>query len=471
MLAPIDIAGGQVSGVDDLGSAASTVVNWEADESGVVRPRPPLVTHTLSNVTATTVIGSVVWSTYLVTVTDNRYVWSVSQALPEVGEARSTATTTTQVEGDLRVTFALGDSYVYMAGGGQIQRWGPSLATSEVLSSSPRCTHVAALSNYLVANDIDNPDQFKWSDIGEGDWTTWPAANFNTADARPDPIVGIFENTNELFVFGQQTLQVYAPGADPLLPFEVASTINTGLGAPYAFTRLDEQVVFLDDKRRVVIGDGRSNAPISDAIQKDLRDLTTISDCWMYREERGQHSSLVVRFPTEGRTFVYSLKSQRWSERQKYTAPFQGDWPVNTYSYWPARDYHMFGSTVSGFYRFGTSGQELSAPLVCERTTGWSDFGTPNKKRSARIQATMRRGTAAEGATPGAFELRKQDDDGPWSDWTQLSVGTPSDYRQTMFAYVGGVFRRRRYGMRYSNTEDFSLVSMHDDVTDLEAQE
>jgi hypothetical protein len=191
----------------------------------------------------------------------------------------------------------------------------------------------------------------------------------------------------------------------------------------------------------------------------------------MYREERGQHSSLVVRFPTEGRTFVYSLKSQRWSERQKYTAPFQGDWPVNTYSYWPARDYHMFGSTVSGFYRFGTSGQELSAPLVCERTTGWSDFGTPNKKRSARIQATMRRGTAAEGATPGAFELRKQDDDGPWSDWTQLSVGTPSDYRQTMFAYVGGVFRRRRYGMRYSNTEDFSLVSMHDDVTDLEAQE
>jgi hypothetical protein len=33
------------------------------------------------------------------------------------------------------------------------------------------------------------------------------------------------------------------------------------------------------------------------------------------------------------------------------------------------------------------------------------------------------------------------------------------------------VFRRRRYGMRYSNTEDFSLVSMHDDVTDLEAQE
>jgi hypothetical protein len=165
------------------------------------------------------------------------------------------------------------------------------------------------------------------------------------------------------------------------------------------------------------------------------------------------------------------LKSQRWSERQKYTAPFQGDWPVNTYSYWPANDYHLFGSATSGFYRFGTSGQELGAPLVCERTTGWADHGTPNKKRSGRIQAIMRRGTAAEGATPGALEIRKQDDGTPWSAWQQMSVGTPSDYKQVMFAYMGGIFRRRRYGVRYSNTEDFSLVSLYDDVRDLEAEE
>jgi len=468
-LTPVPIADGQVSGVDDLGAAASSVVNLDIDEAGINRPRPPLNTHSVTGLGASPVIGSVHWNGYLIVVTADRYIYSIPDALPTVATARSTSTATTQLEGSAsRVTFALGEDYVYIAGGGQIQRWGPSLATSEVLSNSPPCTHICALGNYLIANDLDNPDRIRWSDIGEGAWTSWPAANFTTVDARPDPVLGVYENANELYVLGDETCQVYGLGADPTLPFEVVATTNTGLGATYAATRLDDRFAFFDDKRRIVVGDGRSVEVISDAIQKTLRDLTTVSDCWMYREERGQHSYIVVRFPTEVRTFAYHMKTQRWSELKKYTAPFQGDFPVSSYTYWPRHNYHMFGSTAAagGLYRYGT-GQELSSPLVCERITGWQDFGSAERKQSNEIRVVMRRGTAAQGATPGALEIRRQCDDGPWSEWQQISIGVPSDYAQVKRVFMRRIFRRCRYHLRYSNTDNTSIVALYDDVTPL----
>ena len=469
MITPVPINDGQVSGVDDLGSAPSSVVNWEADEAGINRPRPPLNTHTVTGLPASAVIGTTWWNGYLIIVTADRYIYTIADALPTVAIARSTSTTTTQVEGSqTRVTFAHGASYVYIAGGGRIQRWGPSIVTAERLTSSPYCTHVAAIGNYLVANDLDATDRFRWSDIGEGAWSTWPAANFTVPDARPDPVVSVFENANELYIFGDETCQVYALGSDPTLPFETVSTTNTGIGASYAAARLDERFAFMDDKRRIVVGDGRSVQVISDAIQKTLRDLTTVSDCWMYREERGQHSYVVARFPTEARTFAYHLKAQRWHELKKYTAPFQGDFPVSSYTYWPRHNYHMFGTTSAsgGLYRYGT-GQELSSPLVCERVTGWQDFGTGDRKQSNEIRIVMRRGTAAQGATPGALEVRRQCDDGPWSEWQQVSVGVPSDYAQVKRVFMRRIFRRCRYHLRFSTTEDTSIVSLSDDITPL----
>jgi len=475
MLQQVDIASGQVSGVDDLSPAASSVINWEADEAGISRPRPGLASYTTTDAGSTASIGLLRWKTNLVNVTADRYVRVLSDAAPTAFSVVSTSTTSTQVTGTApRVTFALGDQYVYMAGGGQIQRWATITAAPDTLTSSPGIvTHIAILGNRLIANDTANPNAFFWSDIGEPAFTSWPSGNASTADARPDPIVALAENTNELFIWGTETTQVYTVGVDPTLPFDSAATTNVGLAAPYAFCRLEQQFAWLDNDVRIVIGDGRTINSISDAIQKTLRNLTAISDCWMYREARGQQLLLVVRFPTERRTFVYDLKGQKWiGERAYYSAPFNtADWPAATYAYWPPYRYHMFGSTSSGLMRLDEdSRQDLGGALVCERTTGWNDFGTRNAKRAGRLRVTMRRGLAAQGATPGALEVRVQDDDKPWSTWKQFSVGAPEDYRQYLDTFgTAGIFRRRRYGVRYSNTENASLEAIHDDVDSLEA--
>lgn len=475
MLQPVDISSGQVSGVDDLASTPSSVINWETDEAGVNRPRPGLATYTLTGLGTSPVIGMERWKNYIILVTTDRKLWAISDANPGIVLPLSDSTTATQLEGVLRPVFALGEASIYVTGGGHIQYWS-GLGLSVVISASPVCSHICSIGQRLVANIIDDATQastFLWSDIGEGAWTTWPVANSANAEARPDPIVGLSENTSELYIWGTETMQAYGIGSDPTFPFEQVSTVNIGLAAPYAFTRMDSDFAFLDTRRRIVISDGRSAEPISDAIQRDIRGFTTISDCWSYREERGQQSLLVVRFPTERRTFIYDLKAKRWAERDYYSSPFHVDWPVGAHAYWPSLNTHIFGSTLAagGVLKFDeTSRQDIAGPLVCDRVTGWQDFGTINRKRSSRLRVVMRRGTSTQGSTPGALEVRTQNDGYPWSTWKQISIGTPDDYRQAMDVFgCNGVFRRRRYNFRYSTTENTSLVAVQDDVTDLGA--
>jgi len=45
MLQPVNIAEGQVSGVDSLSSLSPSVVNFDIDESGANAPRPPIGTR------------------------------------------------------------------------------------------------------------------------------------------------------------------------------------------------------------------------------------------------------------------------------------------------------------------------------------------------------------------------------------------------------------------------------------------
>lgn len=470
---PVTISDGQVSGVDSLSSAASSVINWEVDRAGINVPRGPLTDLGITNLAASPIIGGDRWSAYTVWASADRTLCAVPASSPTAAVSLSTSSSSTKLEGTAaRATVVAGQSSVYFAGGGRVQYWNPALATSTVLAASPSCTHIASIGQRLVANNVAVPNNFYWSDIGEGAWTSWPAANFANADARPDPIVGIFENLNELLVFGDSTLQVYAVGSDPTFPFSQIATINTGLAAPYAAIRLDENIAYLDDRRRIVISDGRTIESISDAIQSDLRGLGTISDCFMYREERGTFSKLVVRFPKAMRTFAYDLNAKYWTERSYYSSPLQADYPVGAYVYWPSLNYHMVGSSLAGggLYQIAsTPGAELSSSLVCERVTGWHDHGSDNRKRSTRIRATLRRGTGTLNSNPGALELRVQNDDSGWSSWQQISVGQPYESDHVKDVFIGGIFRRRRYHVRFSTTETFSLVKLADEVTELPA--
>jgi hypothetical protein len=469
---PISLEAGQVSAVDDMSPAPASVVNICVDAAGINRPRPGLVTYTTTGLGTSPLIGLYVWQTWVIGVTADRKLWALPSVVPTVWQALSDATAATQLDGAERPVFAEDGLRVVIVGGGSIQQW-QGAGLSSRLGGGPTCTHIASIGGRFVANNTAAPQEFDWSNLGDGVHATWDALAFTEADARPDPVVAIYENLRELYVFGATTTQVYSVGTDPFNPWDNTIASNIGLSAAYSVVRLDDNFAMLDDRRRFIITDGRTNQPISDAISKDLRNLGTIDDCWGYREELENFSLVVWHFPAEGRTFVYNLTRKTWSERKYYSAPFQVAMPISAHVYWPALNIHLIANdTTAALYTLDPDiHADIGGTLLCERYTGWNDMGNKLRKRDNELVVTLRRGTVASGHTQSALEVRCRDDGGAWSDFDFVLLGEAEDSEQTVKVFLGGVYRRRLYHFRYSGSDNTSLVSAEQFYEQLDMEE
>lgn len=454
--ASIPIAGGQVSTVDNLSPAPISVVNWQVDAADVLRPRPSLVEYATTGLPATPIVGLYVWRDALIGVSAAHLIYVLYESSPTTWVAISGSA----LDGSLRPTFAEDGLSVVIAGGGEIERWDGG-ATTARLGGGPNASHIASLGQRFVANDINAPQEFDYSNPGDGAHSTWGALSFTTADARPDPVVAIWENLRELFVFGETTTQVYSVGIDAFNPFDFVSASNIGCLAPYSIVRMDTAFAFLDQRRRLILSDGRSDQELSEAIAKDLRELSVVEDCWGYREDLGTYSLIVWVFPTAGRTFVYDVAKKSWRERAYYSGGFQVGMPIGAYVYWPALNKHLVASTTTGaLYELDPDTRtDLGGTLLSDLTTGEMDFGIRNRKRSEKIVLVCRRGTVPINEVDSQLEVRVRDDRGAWSDWEFTDLGEPSDADPTIVIRKAGVFRRRQYQFRYSGTHEISLVS------------
>lgn len=485
--APIDLSSGYAPDADVSADGASVLVNWRLVDpvsdgrARVSLPRPGTTSYAVSGLTGP-VVGAYRYQNakQTILVTSDRYIYRIPDSSPSIAIPLSTSTSSTQLGGLLRPTFAEDSTGVLIAGGGYISKWSPGSATAVQITAGAapaRSTHIAVLGQRVASTDATNPANqggFFWSDLGAGNDTSWSALSFATADARTDPVVALYDNTSELFIFGSTTLQVYSISTDPLVPYAPVVTANVGIIAPYSVVRVDNQFAFIDETRRIVMSDGRQVQDITGPIQSEIRALSTVSDAWGWRERHDRWDLLCFHFPTAMRTYELDLKRNTWSVRAKYD-PAQGinvDMPIGAYSYNEAQNRHVFWrSDVStgGFYLDSTSTVDYDgAAILCERWTGWNDYGSTNRKRSKVIRAYLKTGTAT--ATPGAIEVSVSDDGRPWSSWVQMSIGQPSSTTQMWAdAYLGGVFVRRRCRWRYatSATEAAALVAAADDVTDL----
>lgn len=489
----VDIAGGQVSGVDSLSSAASFVDNFEVDEAGINHVRPPL--QLINYDVAAPVNGLSAFGDWLVASYDGTDEWRAFYALDYTRVLSLNDTTqASKLTGNGRGVFVQGADYLYATKGDRPRRWryvfgGANIA--EELTQAPTCTHLTIFGQRLVANDDSDPNTYRWSDIGEGVWDTWPSSNVASAESTADAIVALDSTADMLWIWGGSSVELYTLTDDPDLPFGRIGHISVGLAAPYAYCRIDDAYVWLDERKRIVRSSGQGYEVLSDAIQRDLRNIgglgasEDIRDCWMYRESRGQFDLLVVRFPSAEKTYVLNLKSNAWSERSmRSDGNFRDDYVVGAATYWPAQGIFVqaLADAEGGIYYYSPNAifnwdsvvRDIfadKAAVAATRTTGWSDFGTVNKKRYGRIRAVLRRGQTfasdffGSDTTTDAFEIRYQDDDGPWSEWESVVIGPPSSYEHVVDIYTAGIGRRRRYEVRYgASTLPTAFAELYQDV-------
>lgn len=460
--APIDFASGQKSSMDQLAGAIPQSVNVIVDQTGGIHLRPGISAWpdfgASPSLDATTSVDAItVWNSYPVYVTSDRRFHA--QISPGFGTDISDATAATQLDGPNRPVLITTRLRVIAAGGGLLQKWEGAGNTARLGGNPPPATHVVAISQRLVVNPVGLTGQIQWSGTGDTPGhETW-IGEFLELESKPDALPAIYTNTGEIMGFGTATVQTIAPQT-PEIFFSIRTWEN-GIAAPYSFAANDETFGFLDNFRRIQLGNGRSYKAISDPdLTGTVGGLVTVTDCWAFRMKIREWDVLGWHFPTEGRTFVWDTGLKTWTEWRGYSNGAWVPWRAKSHFYWPDQNTHLIGlgnGTIGIMDPDATT--DLGDPIVGEIYSGFSDRGVDNYKQNVSVRFMFQRGVGTFGQDPPPkAQLFWRDSVGAWEEPMELDLGNADDTNPVVEVRSLGVYRTRQWRLRFSDNVPITFV-------------
>jgi len=471
----IDFTPNQKSGWDALGGGTQEAFNVVVDGNGTVRRRPGIAEWFS---TAGTVVHASGLSGIHITSDGNVYASGGHPSVKDVYRLRlAGATHLGQLNGTVRPTWAETQTLLVLAAGGVVKKVSKSTDIMAGLEGVPTVsTHVVAHASRLAVKDDANKSAFYYSALSQGTdevgFELWNAAPdprysgvasdsaFFTAEARPDPIVALHENTNEIFAFCSTNTQSFLP--DPQAVYSRGVTREFGCSAPYSVIKDDQSFAWLDHKRRFVHSDGRTFNFLSDPIKQSLDDMATVSDCFGYRVVNGPTDALVWTFPSDGRTFAYQ-RGGGWSQWSGWSGNHE------QMSVTCAAQSAIDGKTLVGTSagRVGTmrhsAPDDLGTAIRACVTTGFIDHDTVSRKHCKAVRLVIRRGTSTNAQAPAAI-LEYRDSLGPWRLAGNVSLGRIGDPQVVVQLRSLGVYRERQWRFTFSGTEDLALADVEEEV-------
>lgn len=464
--APIPLLPRQRSGLASLSGGSPVAHNVVADRLGAVMRRPGLKAYSgaVDEVIDEDGISAL-------TSTPDGKLWVVPSSTPTAsiyrvtsGGSRDITTPPTRMRAEKRVTLTKTEALIVLAAGSRIHKVTLATETADFLGGGPpEATHVIAHGGRLLVNHKGFQSRIDYSGIATGgatagheDWSSGlGAGGFFSAEARPDKVVALQENTNEVFAFGETSTQVFVPS--PSFVYQPGATREYGCAAPYGIINRDQAFAWMDHKRRIVVTDGRKYEVISDDIQKTLDELSRVDDCFGYRVRLGYVDALVWTFPTDGRTFV-------WQEG------LWGQWSGEGLSKFRVTAHHQRpndGVNIVGDENGYISELDLETatdrgdPIPAEIITGFQNHDTDATKMCRNVRLAFERGKAT-GDAPEVF-LYYRDVPGSWGAPLQISLGSVGDREIVVPLGPLGTYRRRDWRIVFTGTEQFKLVGAWED--------
>ena len=184
-------------------------------------------------------------------------------------------------------------------------------------------TTCAFLAGRMVADDPSVPGRFKWSDQYA---TTWPALNFATAEASPDPLVAVFVLNGTLLLCGELITEFWGVTGDPNLPYSLigGAVIEYGLAAKRSIVKFGDSAAFLARNRmgqvQVMRLAGYQAVPISSPeLDSLMNGYAAVEDATAISYLLGGHPMYEISFPIANKSWLYDGLSNAWSELETGT--------------------------------------------------------------------------------------------------------------------------------------------------------
>lgn len=469
--APIPFAPQQASGNEALAGAMPVAMNIVVDRQGAIRRRPGMRTLTGG---PTSAIAAAPLSCIHRTLGGDIYAVAETGATRQIVRVVGPASSVIGglpgepygLTGSERPTWAETEMLMVFAGGSWMQKVDfAALSTSRLSPDAPMATHVVSNSLRLLANDVSvDRTKIRYSAQAQGTVTyagnaTWlpgptNTSGFFTAEARPDPVVAIGENTNSVFVFGQNTLEIYGP--DPTYKFARVASMENGCGAPYSITKSEQLFFWIDDLHRALRGSDQGVDVISQPVQRTL-DARDLAGAYGYRVYLGPVDCIVFTFPTDGVSLVYQ-QNVGWSQWAGWDGAAWRQLRATCVD-----SYTLLGTDDGRIGEFSLDATtDFGDPIRAYVETGWLQRDTNAIKDCQRVQLALRRGAGVADTDP-VMLLSWRDRPGPWEDPLEIDLGGSTDTEIVVDLPSLGTYRSRQWRVEFTGTSDWALVSATED--------
>jgi hypothetical protein len=184
------------------------------------------------------------------------------------------------------------------------------------------CDTVDFLDQFFIFNANDGSGQFFISDVGSG--SSYDAAQFATAEAKPDVLRRVLTSNREIWLLGAETVEIWG-NQGGAFPFVRQHVIQIGCISRFSPAFIFDGVCWLGDDGVVYFGSGYSAQRISThAIEQEFATYTTLEDAIAYAYKDEGHYFYVLSFPTQGKTWCVDVPlalgnpSIGWHERSYF---------------------------------------------------------------------------------------------------------------------------------------------------------
>lgn len=273
------------------------------------------------------------------------------------------------------------------ASGSRVKRYNGTAVNEPTFPDSASVRAVCVINFLFVAARSDGtyPGRFYWSAVNNGN--SWDALDFATAERVPDDLLDVVALGDNIWLFGQTSLEVWQNTGNATLPFTRIEQVafDKGIIATGAWAKADNSLFFIASDGVVYRAEAGSPVKVSEAwLNAKIR---AASEWAMYAFERDGEEFVCVRLDgTTGTTWVLPVSTQKeWCEFQtnagqwtprcatmQGTAPYfghQSSGAVMTFSGWTDP------GTVA-IDRVFSAATQLSEPLGIDNVRLWLNVGS-----------------------------------------------------------------------------------------------
>lgn len=374
------------------------------------------------------------------------------------------------------VSFTNDLKYTFMAAGGKINCITSSGTFFQITDSNapPNITHLAFLDGYILAINGDD-GRFFFSVIPETDPLTFAALNFATAEGAPDKLISLVVVQRQAYLLGTTTTEIWENDGDSPFSRIPGGMIEIGCIAKYSPIKLDNSLMWLDHKRRIVQFTGTDVKYISSRYDKEIEKFEVVSDCIGGYVFKDGQEFCVFQFPTEGRTLVYNPASDDWTEWATWNQE-GGKWEAYDFRA-TCRDIGsgkvFIGKGDAGCIacldsdsRVDLKAPNTVIPFKFLRLTGHLDHGVSMKKVCEYLSFRAKRGGGPIEVTNPKLMLRYRDNGSQrWSNIKEIDLGNIGDTEHHVILRRLGIYRSRQYEISATDNVPIVLSNAEVDVT------